>query len=104
MQNMQNNMQGLKPICRIVPRLYFAYSAYICTPHFADGRVALPAPALAQHHAATALPAPDGRPARPHPGISSPATPGRGPVDSGGPPGPSDSTMTSNCQRAAGRS
>ena len=36
MQNMQNNMQGLKPICRIVPRLYFAYSAYICTPHFAD--------------------------------------------------------------------
>ena len=38
MQNMQNNMQGPKPICRIVTRLYFAYSAYICTPHFADVR------------------------------------------------------------------
>ena len=35
-QNMQNNMQGPKPICRIVTRLYFAYLTYICTPHFAD--------------------------------------------------------------------
>ena len=36
MQNMQNNMQAPKPICRIVTRSYFAYSAYIWTPHFAD--------------------------------------------------------------------
>ncbi len=34
--NMQNNMQLLKSICRIVHCLYSAYSAYICTPHFAD--------------------------------------------------------------------
>ena len=33
---MQNNMQLLKSICRIVHCLYSAYSAYICTPHFAD--------------------------------------------------------------------
>ncbi len=33
---MQNNMQTLKPICRIVHCPYSAYSAYICTPHFAD--------------------------------------------------------------------
>ncbi len=36
-RNMQNNMQLLKSICRIVHCLYSAYSAYICTPHFADG-------------------------------------------------------------------
>ena len=29
-------MQSLKSICRIVHCLYSAYSAYICTPHFAD--------------------------------------------------------------------
>ena len=34
---MQNNMQLLKSICRIVHCLYSAYSAYTCTPHFADG-------------------------------------------------------------------
>ena len=34
--NMQNNMLLLKSICRIVHCLYSAYSAYICTPHFAD--------------------------------------------------------------------
>ena len=34
---MQNNMQGPKPICRIVTRLYYAYLTYTCTPHFADG-------------------------------------------------------------------
>ena len=37
---MQNNMQSLKSICRIVHCLYSAYSAYICTPDFADDQVA----------------------------------------------------------------
>ncbi len=35
-QNMQNNMQTLNPICKILQGLYFAYFAYICTAHFAD--------------------------------------------------------------------
>ena len=39
--NMQNNMQSLKSICRIVQCLYSAYSAYVCTPHFADARLPL---------------------------------------------------------------
>ncbi len=33
---MHNNMQPLIAICKIVKREYFAYFAYICTPHFAD--------------------------------------------------------------------
>ena len=36
MLNMQNNMQAWIPICRILHRVYSAYSTYICTPHFAD--------------------------------------------------------------------
>ena len=52
MQNMQNNMQGPKPICRIVTRLYFAYLTYICTPHFADdSRSVIPSPVSQQRYA-----------------------------------------------------
>ncbi len=35
--NMQNNMQTLNPICKILTSLNFAYFAYICTAQFADG-------------------------------------------------------------------
>jgi hypothetical protein len=36
MQNMQNNMQTPKTICRIVHCPYSAYLTYICTPHFGE--------------------------------------------------------------------
>ena len=47
MLNIQNNMQAWILICRILHRVYFAYSTYICTPHFADATLPL---ALATRH------------------------------------------------------
>jgi hypothetical protein len=34
---MKNNVQVPKSICKIAHSVYFAYCAYICTSHFADG-------------------------------------------------------------------